>query len=263
MPCSAAFPRLALPKHWKRSICSALVRVISLAHFAIVCSRGRASRSGNQRVRQAAKRDQLGQEIALLREELRIKDARMDRVPASRRPHYQPSERLAILELRAARGWSLAQTARVFHLTTATIASWTKRLDEQGPAALVRAPVPVNKFPQFVGHLVQRLQALCPRVGKVKIAQILARAGLHLGVTTIGRLRRQTPAPSAPPITAAPSAGRVAARYPNHLWHVDLTVVPTSAGLWAPWLPFALPQCWPFCCRLVSPGRAWLPAGFR
>jgi putative transposase len=30
-------------------------------------------------------------------------------------------------------------------------------------------------------------------------------------------------------------------------WHVDLTAVPTSVGFWAPWLPFALPQCWPFC----------------
>ena len=146
MPRSAA--PLALPKHWKHSICSALIRVISLAHFALLASRGRASRSRNQRVRQTAKTDQLGQEIGLLREEIRIKDARMERVPANRRPHYQPSERLAILELRAARGWSLAQTGTVFHLTTATIASWTKRLDEQGPAALVRTPTPVNSAGQ-------------------------------------------------------------------------------------------------------------------
>lgn len=27
---------------------------------------------------------------------------------------------------------------------------------------------------------------------------------------------------------------------------MDLTVVPTSPGLWASWLPFALPQAWPF-----------------
>jgi hypothetical protein len=107
MPCSAAFPRLAVPKYWKRSICSALIRVISLAHFALVYARGRASRNSNERIRQAAKTDRLDTEIALLREELRLKDARLARVPTHRRPHYQPSERLAILELRAARGWSL------------------------------------------------------------------------------------------------------------------------------------------------------------
>lgn len=39
----------------------------------------------------------------------------------------------------------------------------------------------------------------------------------------------------------------VTAKYPNHVWHVDLTVVPTGMGFWCSWLPFALPQCWPFC----------------
>jgi transposase InsO family protein len=29
------------------------------------------------------------------------------------------------------------------------------------------------------------------------------------------------------------------------VWHVDLTVIPTG-GFWSSWLPFALPQCWPF-----------------
>ena len=62
--------------------------------------------------------------MALLREELRIKDARLERVPPHRRPHYPAVERLAILELRAARGWSAAQTAERFFVTAATVASW-------------------------------------------------------------------------------------------------------------------------------------------
>ena len=159
---------------------------MSLAHYALVHTRSWAVNSSNDRARLSAKKDQLDQEIRLLREEIRIKDERLARIPASQRPHYRPTERLAILELRALRGWSMAQTARVFHVTQATIASWGKRLDEQGPAALLRTPVPVNKFPDFVAHLVQRLQVLCPRLGKVKIAQVLARAGLHLGVSSVG-----------------------------------------------------------------------------
>ncbi len=55
------------------------------------------------------------------------------------------------------------------------------------------------------------------------------------------------PQPQPDPGDATPSTHVVTARYPNHVWHVDLTAVPISAGFWAPWLPFALPQCWPFC----------------
>jgi transposase InsO family protein len=61
-------------------------------------------------------------------------------------------------------------------------------------------------------------------------------------------MRRQKPVPPATPRPEPmPSARRVTAKRPNHVWQVDLTVVPTSAGLWTSWLPFALPQCWPFC----------------
>jgi transposase InsO family protein len=228
-----------------------LVHAISLAHYAFVYTRSWAANGSNDRVRLTAKADQLEQEVALQREEIRIKDTRMAAIPPARRPHYGPTERLAILELRAARSWSQTQTAQVFQVTEDTIASWSQRLDEEGPAALLRTREPVNKFPDFVRYLVQRLQTLCPRLGKVKIAQILTRAGLHLGVTTIGRMRRDRPKPTPRKPAAAPAARRVTARHPNHVWHVDLTTVPTSAGHWVSWLPFALPLCWPFCWWLA------------
>ena len=156
-------------------------------------------------------------------------------------------------------------------ISPATIASWLKRVDEKGPAALVQLPPPpVNKFPEFVSHVVRRLKTLCPSMGKVKIAQTLARAGLHLGATTVGRMlkggedggtaavdRRSAPDAAMPSGRRAkaddqrrrrPGKGRVVtAKRPNHVWHVDLTTVPTAAGFWTTWLPFALPQCWPFC----------------
>jgi len=243
---------LPVPKNWTRSIQATLLHVIALAKYTLISTRSWAGNSSSPRIRLAAKANQLQQEIVLLREEIRIKDARLARIPAGHRPYYQPSERLAILEVRAARGWSLAQTATVFQVTPATIATWSKRLDEQGPSALLQTPQPVNKFPDFVRYLVQRLQTLCPRLGKVKIAQLLARAGLHLGVSTVGRLRRQPPAwPLTPKDDPMPSAKRVTAKRPNHVWHVDLTTVATSTGFWTPWLPFALLQCWPFCWWLA------------
>jgi putative transposase len=83
-------------------------------------------------------------------------------------------------------------------------------------------------------------------MGKSMIAQTLCRAGLHLGATTVGRILKEPPHPQ--PKEAENPAGRVVtARRPNHVWHVDLTAVPIGTGFWVPWLPFALPQQWPFC----------------
>jgi transposase len=142
----------------------------------------------------------------------------------------------------------LEQTAKAFLVTAETIASWLNRVDEQGTDALVQLPEPVNRYPDFVRYVVQRLKSLCPLLGKVKIAQILARAGLHLSATTVGRMLKEKPHPS-PPGKDGETANKgrvVTAKYPGHLWHTDLTVVPTSLGFWTTWLPFTLPQCWPF-----------------
>ena len=86
-------------------------------------------------------------EISLLEEELRIKDARMATIDAHRRPHYRPIERMAILEIKAARGWSQAETARRFLVKPTTVASWLKRIDESSQSPLVQIREPVNKFP--------------------------------------------------------------------------------------------------------------------
>jgi len=200
----------------------------------------------NGRVRLKAENDRLLQENASLREEMRIKDVRMAQISPHRQPHYPPTERMAILELRAARGWSLQQTADMFLLTAPTVASWMKRVDEEGPDALVQLREPVNKFPDFVRYAVQRLRTLCPSMGKVKIAQTLCRAGLHLEATTVGRIVKEPP-PSMPQDSKPTASTVVTAKEPDHVWHVDLTAVPIGAGLWTSWLPFALPQSWPFC----------------
>jgi transposase InsO family protein len=239
-------PKISLPKAWPCHVKSAVVHIISLAHFSITYARGWAANSINAKVRIAAENDRLHQEIALLREELRIKDSRMCGIAAHRRPRYTPTERLAILEVRAARGWSLKQTADVFLVTPTTVASWSKRVDELGPKALLQLPEPVNRFPDFVRYAVQRLKTLCPTMGKVKIAQTLARAGLHLSVSTVGRMLKEPPPPL--PKQVDVSTGRVVtAKRPNHVWHLDLTTVSTVSGFWASWLPFVLPQSWPFC----------------
>lgn len=246
-----------LPRGWPKVARAAVVQLAALAHVALARTRSWCADSRLARVRLRGRVDRLEQEVALLREEVRIKDARLARIPAQERPRYPAHERLAILGLRAARGWSAAQTARAFLLTAATIASWMRRLDEEGEEALVRMAVPVNRFPDFVSVVVQQLRATCPSLGKVRIAQMLARAGLALSASTVRRaLRRELSDKPTPPAgtrrraaedkpSTAPKRAVTASR-PHHVWHVDLTVVPLVGGFWIPWLPYAVAQRWPF-----------------
>jgi putative transposase len=243
---AAVHRHLPLSKGWPSRIRSSTVQAISAAHFSLTFARGVAANSINKRMRLQADVDRLRQEAALLHEELRIKDARMLRIPAQRRPHYPPTERLAVLELRAARARSIAETARRLLVTPLTVTSWMSRLDDEGPDALVRLPERVNRFPEFVGYLVRRLKTLCPTMGTRKIAQVLCRAGLHLGATTVRRMLAQSKrCPSRPIGNAALHVVRATRR--NEVWHADLTTVPIIGRFWVPWLPWALPQRWPFC----------------
>jgi transposase InsO family protein len=62
----------------------------------------------------------------------------------------------------------------------------------------------------------------------------------------------EPPAPVAPaenpddPLASA-KPPTVIANYPNHVWGIDTTAVPTSTGFWTSWFPFSLAQSWPFC----------------
>jgi len=233
----------SLPPGWSKHAKSALLHAIAMASTAVAVARGRAARRGLH-----VELDRARQEITLLREELDLKDSRWVRLSARRRPHYSAIQRVRILQLKAARGWSCEQTAEALMIDEQTLKSWLRRVDEKGEGALVRTTSPVNRFPDFVRYLVRQLKVLCPEMGKVRIAQVLARAGLHLGATTVARMLRETGRPADDVACAiAAKTRRVAARYPGELWHLDLTAVPIGAGFWVPWLPFSLPQSWPFC----------------
>ncbi len=75
-------PTIPSPKGLSSHVKSAVLHIISLAHFSITHARGWAANSVSERVRTGAENDRLHQEIALLREELRIKDARMCAIAA-------------------------------------------------------------------------------------------------------------------------------------------------------------------------------------
>jgi hypothetical protein len=237
-----------LPKGWTKHVKAALLHDIFLVTMALTVARSRAATSRSRSRRLRAELDLAHTEIAIFKKELDIKDSLWSQLPSRRRPHYKPVQRMRILQLKAARGWSYEEAAQVFLIDEQTMRSWLHRVDEEGEHALIQLSELVNKFPDFVRYLVKQLQALLPTMGKIRIAQVLARAGLHLGATTVGRILKETePVPEETAEIVSIEERHVTAKRPGEIWHVDLTTVPTQAGFWVPWLPFAPPQSWLFC----------------
>ena len=235
---------IRLPRQWPKHVKAGILHAISLASVVVSYARGQAT--GRRRL--LARLEQAETEIALLREELAIKDGRWERSKSRRRPHYTPIQRMRILQLRAARGWNLEKTTRVFLIDLQTLLHWMRRVDEPRERPLIHTVEPVNRYPDFVRNLVRQLKLLFPAMGNERMAQILARAGLVLGATTIRRMVRENAEPPEPEAdVSVKRRRRVVAKYPGHAWHVDLTTVPIRAGFWVPWFPFSIPQRWPFC----------------
>ena len=69
--------RIPLPKDWTGNVRSAVLHVISLAQYATAYNRSWTANSPNERMRLKTENDRLEAEVALLKEEIRIKDARL------------------------------------------------------------------------------------------------------------------------------------------------------------------------------------------
>ena len=124
---------IPLPRSWPNHIKVGVVHAISIAHAAVVCSRGWAVNSSIERARLASELRASENEVSLLKEEIRIKDGRTGKMDPRKRPRYSPSDRMAILELKSARGWTIAETARIFQVEAETISSWMARLEFELP----------------------------------------------------------------------------------------------------------------------------------
>ncbi len=87
MPGRPLNPVLPLPRQWSGRVRAAVIHAISLAQFALTAARVTSRRDKRAPTRQDRQIERLRQEVHLLKEELRLKDARMRRVPGRRRPY--------------------------------------------------------------------------------------------------------------------------------------------------------------------------------
>ena len=130
---------------------------------------------------------------------------------------------MAILVLKSARGWSAAQVAKRFHVTTQTIRNWM-----QADTPLVELPENATHYPDYLRFIIQQLKVWCP---------IFARTGLHISASTIRRIINEPPmdpeaaeSPNRPDDEPTEKSREVIAKYANHVWSVDLTLIPIDQG---------------------------------
>jgi len=112
---------LRLPKDWTTGVRNAVLNAIGIVRIAMLAGRETLIQVGNVK---DARIHQLESEFAMTREELRLVGDRVRRIAPHRRPQYKMVERMAILELRAMRGWSKMETARHFFVSDDTIRTW-------------------------------------------------------------------------------------------------------------------------------------------
>jgi transposase InsO family protein len=167
--------------------------------------------------------------VAYLREAVEIHGSRWDnKLPERQGPHYAPEARFRIVRLRTLLGLSAAETARLFRVSTTTVLRWEEEAragsEHDTVGSLLKPVPPVRRYADVVRHLVQTMP-LVGFPGDRSIALHLGRVGWKLSRRSVQRMRHEKPVqPTEAPTTERPRAVR--AKYPKHVWMLDLTEIP-------------------------------------
>ncbi len=208
---------------------SALMKATHLLGLALGERLRQCRHSGDPGLSRFARVEEQALHVALLDEALQILGSRWDKVPERQRPHYTPTARFRILRIRSLLALSAEDTTRTFRLSPATVFRWeqeTRDSPGRGTVGSLLKPVPpIRRFADVVRHVVQGL-TVAGLPGDRSVALHLARAGWILSRRTIQRIRRETPLTPAPVTTKEPSGRAVRARFPNHVWMIDITEIP-------------------------------------
>jgi hypothetical protein len=162
-----------------------------------------------------------------------ILGARLDKIPDRHRPYYTPSQRFRILQIRSLLGWNRDLAARTFRICPNTLSNWEKHADPNSKTAgsTVKPIPPITRFADVSRSLVQAMLRL-GFGGEDLVARVLARAGWKVSARSVRRMGRESQASN--PTPTIPIGGRlrnpVVARFVNHVWMMDVSVVQAFLG---------------------------------
>ena len=195
-------------------------------------ARARLASAASPTVRLLVQRDQAFTEVDLCCREVEILRTQRQGLPPQRRPQYRPAQRLAILQLRRLRGWSIQKTAERFVVHRNTIRAWIRAAEGKGRPRLLARAVVWNRIDDAIRWAIHELRRLCPepQFGTPSIARQVLRASIQISRSTVQRVLRE-PKPSGPRRPARPAMALPVGKKPYHLlrpkwinpvWHVDL-----------------------------------------
>jgi len=207
---------------------NALIKATHLLGLALGERLRQCRHSSDTALRRFARVEEQALHVALLDEALQILGSRWDKIPERQRPHYTPEARFRILRIRSLLALSAEDTARTFCISPGTVSRWEQETHDEPEretvGSLLKPVPPIRRFADVVRHVVQGL-TLAGLPGDRSVALHLARAGWTLSRRTVQRIRREKPR-RLPPITQAARARAVRARFPNHVWMIDITEIP-------------------------------------
>ena len=211
------------------SLVDSMAILLSLAYQL---ARARLASAASPIVRLLVQRDHAVSETDLLRREAGILGAQRQGLTPHRRPQYRPAQRLAILQLRRLRGWSIQKTAERFVVHRNTIRAWIRAAEGKGRPSLLDRAVVWNRIDDAVRWTIHELRRLCPEpeFGTRSIARQILRASIQISRSTVQRVLRE-PKPLRPGRPARPAMAVPLGKKPYHLlrpewinrvWHIDL-----------------------------------------
>ena len=189
-----------------------IARAIALAHDQWRSTIGRRRPLSGKIAVLEGRLERLEAENTLLR-------ARLLRVPARRRPHYRPHERLEILWHAARYRLSVTATAAAFAVTRQTIITWRRVSRRKDPRLLPR----MGCITDLVRELAHRLKAEWPQWGTRRIAGQLARLGIKASRSSVQRILRRPRAPTPEDRLLPETTPVLLGKRPNHVWMIDFT----------------------------------------
>ena len=159
--------------------------------------------------------------------------SRLDKIPDRHRPHFTPTQRFQILEIKNLLGWNRDLAARVFRVCANTISNWEKQADSTSGTvgSTVNAVPPIVRIADVGRRLVQSMIQLGIG-GEDMVAQTLARAGWRVSSRSVRRIGREGKLgkPTPPPPVPGPPPRPVIAHFVGHVWMMDVSLVQSFLG---------------------------------